>query len=88
MAVEQVGVGGAKSSSTSARPRAVKWLLRLMPEACSRWMAAARPRAASISFATWSDFSRLTGPPQAVPAERAQIQLGARREGAPWAVFG
>ena len=51
-------------------------------------MAAARPRAASISFATWSDFSRLTGPPQAVPAERAQIQLGARREGAPWAVFG
>ena len=30
-------------------------------------MAAARPCAASISFATLSDFSRLTGPPRRCP---------------------
>src|SRR5664279_5068829 len=67
---------GAKTSSTLARPRAVKWLSRLMPEPSSRWMAAARPRAASISFATWSDFSRLTGPPQAVCADLQEDLVG------------
>ena len=48
---------------------------RLMPEPSSRRMVSARPCLASSSFATWSDFSRLTGH-QATAADLQEDLVG------------
>src|SRR5262249_30864035 len=62
--VQQVGVGRKELEHFGEAAGSEARLSRLMPEPSSRWMAVARPCAASSSFATLSDFSRLTGPPR------------------------
>jgi len=49
MAAKQPDVGREELEHFGS-PRAVKWLLRLMPEPSSRCIPAARPFAASISL--------------------------------------
>jgi hypothetical protein len=62
VAVKEFGMGREEFEhfGEAARREAV---IAADARASSRWMSSARPFAARIPFATFSDFSRLTGPP-------------------------
>jgi hypothetical protein len=59
--VKQVGVGREKVEHLRKAAGGEAVVAGLMPEPSSRWMDSAKPCAASISFATLSDFSRYVG---------------------------
>src|SRR5215204_1190824 len=65
-AAEQLGMG-REELEHFGEPARGEAVVAADAEPSSSWIASARPCLTSISFATWSDFSRLTGPPRRCP---------------------